>query len=1157
MRFETNAAITFYQALAVRLAEILDQSLTQPSSDPAYYRERAIQYLDLLRESKRRCLIVIDGLDETMGWHINPSVLPLDPAQSLRIVAAARILAGDRGSADWFHRLGWDRHSDLATAWEVPLLDRDGLEEVVASMGNSLVDLPNNAEVLSELLHLTKGEPLLAELYVKAMLEQPDQSARLTVADLRGLQPGYPGFFKSWWEQQLYAWSQGAAIVDPRIIEAALAILACALGPLKLAEFASLMKAVHGIDRIISADTLRPVQRFVIGDGVKAGYLFSHPKLADYFRDEHFGGGEVIRRTRLGMVDWAAATVRTLNQGALDPSSDVDHGYLLKHYAQHLACENAAPNRFIELVEDGWRRAWERLEGVDAGFALDVLTARDVLRAYGSDTVRLHESGIGLGGQIRCALSLSSISTTNSTIPSELLALCLRYGVLSEVQALAAVDLNPSATWKAEVFVKLVPYLGTDNLAGYVPAIFDGLREDDQKWFMSGVDAALSIKQRAEILDLLPMLRSEDFRALLIMSCAPYLAASKAARAAAIARDIGHPAWRTWALLELALESDLAPPEAESLLNEALAASLLASETTARTFRLNLAARRPVSSPNDTSSILADILADLRGGSGMTSTAIKLALHQPDELSIVAAEALATLANSRENRSTLIRLVPILPMERLEEALALARCVSDSTEERAELLAALAVRVVDQNPSAPAEAVLAACSLKMAATRDRILTGLKPHLTGATRATTVAACKELAIAGGETLCSARVFAFIGSLLDPPERSEHVGRALTIARALSFDWQAARKASLRDWERTFDERPGRAQVLADILSLIPPEERGAIMDEALAATRAIGTSHSDERAETFTALAHLVSENERVPIVAEAIAAAHRIDDEYYKKKALVQLAPVLSLSHGSEAIAAAATIDSIPLRASALEALAPRLLKQDVVVGLMECLAGARTLDDGELRNRAVNALSRFIPGMERSPSNGEQDLDEWSESANADTKPLSEKHLAVVTSLADQVLAEASSGEVDGDDQRLGVLISTIPKLPERIYQSAVNALLQATRTFKNEAAKRAILVEIAGQLRDDFAVEAMKIALTIIAPYDRAETLAALVSRLPDRESSSAFAEILDVSPRIRRGLLLLALAKSAAAIHRIGGVNAVRGTVDAIRDVGRWWP
>jgi Glutamine synthetase, catalytic domain len=442
-------------------------------------------------------------------------------------------------------------------------------------------------------------------------------------------------------------------------------------------------------------------------------------------------------------------------------------------------------------------------------------------------------------------------------------------------------------------------------------------------------------------------------------------------------------------------------------------------------------------------------------------------------------------------------------------------------------------------------------------TRDRILAGLKPHLTGATRAATVAACRGLAVADGETLCSARVFAFIGSRLDPPERSALVGRALTIARALSFDWPAARKASLRDWKRTFDERPGRAHVLADILSLIPLEERGAIMDEALAAARAIGTSHLDERAEAFTRLAHLVSEDERAPIVAEAIAAAHGIYDEYDKEDALVRLAPVLSLSHGSEAIAAAVTIDSIYLRARALEALAPRLSKQDVVVGLMECLAGARTLDDGEFRNRAVNALSRFIPGMDRSTSNGEQNLDEWSRSANADKKPLSETHLAVVTSLADQVLAEASSGELDGDDQRLGALISTIPKLPERIYQIVVNALLEATRNFKNEAAKRGILTQIAGQLRDVFAVEAMKIALTIVAPDDRAETLAALVPRLPDRESSSAFAVILELSPRIQRGLLLLALAKSAAAIHRIGGVNAVRETVDAIRDVGRWWP
>ena len=172
IRYETNRAATFYQALAARLAEILVEDLPSTPADPAsFYRDKIIEYLDLFHEKRRRCLLVIDGLDEAAGWQVDTSVLPLDPAPGLRIVASARLLAGDRGPDDWLRRLGWNARQSPVQEIEVPLLDEEEIADIIGRMGCQLTLNSRQGDVLAELLRLTAGEPLLIDLYVTALLD--------------------------------------------------------------------------------------------------------------------------------------------------------------------------------------------------------------------------------------------------------------------------------------------------------------------------------------------------------------------------------------------------------------------------------------------------------------------------------------------------------------------------------------------------------------------------------------------------------------------------------------------------------------------------------------------------------------------------------------------------------------------------------------------------------------------------------------------------------------------------------------------------------------------------------------------------------------------------------------------------------------------------
>jgi ATP/maltotriose-dependent transcriptional regulator MalT len=96
IRFGTNRAAVFYQALAARLSEVISQPLlSTPMDAEAFYRDRVTELLDEIPTSGKKCLLVIDGLDEATGWALDASVLPSRTQNDLRVLISARLVAGD------------------------------------------------------------------------------------------------------------------------------------------------------------------------------------------------------------------------------------------------------------------------------------------------------------------------------------------------------------------------------------------------------------------------------------------------------------------------------------------------------------------------------------------------------------------------------------------------------------------------------------------------------------------------------------------------------------------------------------------------------------------------------------------------------------------------------------------------------------------------------------------------------------------------------------------------------------------------------------------------------------------------------------------------------------------------------------------------------
>jgi hypothetical protein len=440
IRYQTNTEAVFYQALAARLADILGETLPQAANREAF-KDKAIEYLGKFGDG-RRCLIVIDGLDEAAGWEVNPAILPPEPHAGIRVVTAARQLAGDQGPKGWLERLGWDRPRSAAKTMEVPALTRDGITNVLENMDFALEKLPQDLDLVGELFQLTEnGDPLLLNLYVYDLWPQREHLQR---EDLAGLKPGYEGYFEKWFRDQKRLWKDAEVDFQKELIDVLLIVLSCALGPMKLDALSSVVQRLLGKDLLITKQTVEPLNRFVVGDGVNTGFAFAHPKLADFVRRTYIGEGKALDDGREAIVEYCRSIVLALNSGDLDPASGPD--YVLLHYVEHL--KTSPPKELLmhyrELVENGWRSAWLAHEEGLAGFARDLEAVWAKLRQAAEENPdALKRPKTGLGGLIRCTLCLSSIRSLGSSLPTNFLAELFRQRIITASQALHFSRLKP------------------------------------------------------------------------------------------------------------------------------------------------------------------------------------------------------------------------------------------------------------------------------------------------------------------------------------------------------------------------------------------------------------------------------------------------------------------------------------------------------------------------------------------------------------------------------------------------------------------------------------------------------------------------------------------------------------------------------------------
>jgi hypothetical protein len=241
IRFETNLASTAFAALAARLAYLHgEEDVRIDVNMPANaWRGMVSAYLARPLSDGRRLLVVLDGADEAADWQPGPDLFPADPPPGLRVVLAARYRPNETDAEPWLRSLGWERPG-LARVLDLDPLTQQGVADVLTRMGVPLDVLGKRVDIVAELHRLSEGDPLLVRLYVDDLLAQGEEATRLQPEDLRGIEPGYIGYFRDyWWKEQKKLWGKDTPLKESAV-QALLNLLACARGPLARADVLAL-----------------------------------------------------------------------------------------------------------------------------------------------------------------------------------------------------------------------------------------------------------------------------------------------------------------------------------------------------------------------------------------------------------------------------------------------------------------------------------------------------------------------------------------------------------------------------------------------------------------------------------------------------------------------------------------------------------------------------------------------------------------------------------------------------------------------------------------------------------------------------------------------------------------------------------------------------
>ena len=470
IRFRTNLQTVVFSALIAALARFRGenvQNLASISSEMA--RGQITEYLSRPLPKKKRLLVIIDGIDEAADWKAGPDLFPTNPPEGLKILVTARSNAIYPDGNAWKESLGWTV-SDLGQALDLNPLTREGLNNVLIGMAFPLEEYSKRIDVARELYRLSEGDPLLVQLYVNDLWKHRDQAVLLKPEALPGIAPGLDGYFSRWWRDQEELWeAQGDDPMAREAVEALLDLLSVAMGPLKKEDILYLIGEEYALTTRRLERALHPLSRFIIGDGVHQGYIFSHPRLGYYFFNQLSISEQ--RNWESRFIQWGSYCLNSIRSGSMKPATIPE--YILQYYGAHLERNGSEVHLLMELISEDWYRIWEVRDDGISGFMTDVQRVWRSLDELNRQHICEGNPAGYLGEVIRCAFLVTCVNSQAQDLPIDEYILRLETNTWSSTQALAHCRLISNSEHRITLLLNTLPYLSGNRLDDIVNDILE------------------------------------------------------------------------------------------------------------------------------------------------------------------------------------------------------------------------------------------------------------------------------------------------------------------------------------------------------------------------------------------------------------------------------------------------------------------------------------------------------------------------------------------------------------------------------------------------------------------------------------------------------------------------------------------------------------
>ena len=226
-------------------------------------------------------VVLIDGIDEAMGWNFERDFPLPHSGPGLKIVFAARRLV-NRDIDEWREALGLSPDTETI---ELALLSR---QEVAALVDRwAPASARGDPALARQLSRVSQGDPLLLRLLVRELAATGWHAAALSTS-----RPGWHAYVKRWYAEQREQWRNDDTIDAPAVqrgTERLLELLATARGPVLRDDICAL-----GDDLLSSgsriAHAIDALRRFQIADadGASMTYVFAHPRLRYHFAEDEW-----------------------------------------------------------------------------------------------------------------------------------------------------------------------------------------------------------------------------------------------------------------------------------------------------------------------------------------------------------------------------------------------------------------------------------------------------------------------------------------------------------------------------------------------------------------------------------------------------------------------------------------------------------------------------------------------------------------------------------------------------------------------------------------------------------------------------------------------------------------------------------------------------